>query len=111
MDMDDVERFTINALGGADTVIVNDLAGTDATEVALDLAGTIGGTAGDGQIDTIRVNGSNGANAVTIAGSGTGFNMSGLAASIAISNSEGANDALVLNGLGGNDRLTATMLQ
>src|SRR5262249_4386941 len=47
MDLDDVERIDVNALGGADTVVVNDLSGTDVTEVNLNLASTIDGSAGD----------------------------------------------------------------
>ena len=46
MDTNDVETFTINALGGIDEINVNDLSGTDATQVSIDLAGTIGGAAG-----------------------------------------------------------------
>src|SRR6478609_7352124 len=37
MDLDDVEAFTINALDGADTININDLTGTDATTIAVDL--------------------------------------------------------------------------
>jgi hypothetical protein len=48
MDLNDVERIAFNALGGADNIVVNDLSGTDVTEIAIDLAGAIGGTAGDG---------------------------------------------------------------
>ena len=47
MDLNDVETIDLNALGGTDTVTVNDLTGTDVTEVKINLAGTIGGTAGD----------------------------------------------------------------
>ena len=39
MDLNDVEGIDFNALGGADTIIVNDLTGTDVTEVNIDLAG------------------------------------------------------------------------
>ena len=52
MDVNDVEGFTINALGGSDTITVNDLSGTDATQVEINLSGTIGGAAGDGAADT-----------------------------------------------------------
>ena len=38
MDLNDVETIDFNARGGADTITVNDLAGTDVTEVNLDLA-------------------------------------------------------------------------
>ena len=33
MDLNDVERIDFNALGGADRIVVNDLSGTDVTEV------------------------------------------------------------------------------
>ena len=37
MDLDDVETINANALGGADTLTVNDLSGTDLTRVDADL--------------------------------------------------------------------------
>ena len=40
--------------------MVNDLSGTDMTEVNIDLAWTIGGTAGDGAADTVTVNATGG---------------------------------------------------
>ena len=46
MDLNDVERVDFNALGGADTIVVNDLTGTDVTEINLNLGGL--GGAGDG---------------------------------------------------------------
>ena len=33
MDLNDVESIDFNALGGADTIVVNDLSGTDVTEL------------------------------------------------------------------------------
>ena len=71
MDVNGVEQVNVAALGGADTITVNDLSGTDVTGVNLDLAGTPGSGTGDGQADTVIVNGTNGADAVQIAGSGT----------------------------------------
>ena len=47
MDVNDVDTVDINALGNTDTIIVQNLAGTDVGEVNIDLAGTIGGTVGD----------------------------------------------------------------
>ena len=44
MDLNDVEGVDLNALGGTDTITVNDLSGTDVVEVDVDLAGTLGGT-------------------------------------------------------------------
>src|SRR5262249_28866136 len=57
MDTHQVERVDFNALGGADTVTVNDLARTDVQNVNVDLAGSLGGTSGDGQTDRVVVNG------------------------------------------------------
>ena len=110
MDLNDVETIDVNALGEADNIIVNNLAGTDVSQVNIDLAGTIGGSAGDGKADTVTVNGSNGANNIQVLGSGTSATVVGLAAQVSISNAEGALDRLVINGLGGNDTITATTL-
>jgi Ca2+-binding RTX toxin-like protein len=110
MDVNDVERIDVNALGGVDTMTVNDLSGTDVTEVNVNLAGTIGGTAGDGSADTVIVNGTNGDDIVDVVGAGTSVSVLGLAARTNVFNSEGANDSLVINGLGGDDGITATTL-
>ena len=40
MDLNSVEHIQLNALGGADTVTVNDLTGTGVTQVAIDLGAT-----------------------------------------------------------------------
>jgi Ca2+-binding RTX toxin-like protein len=110
MDLDDLEAIDLNALGNADVLTVNDLSGTDIADINTDLAGTIGGTAGDGQADAVIVNGSNGSDVVDIVGGGTSASVIGLAARVHIANSEGANDALVVNALGGDDEVTATTL-
>ena len=53
MDTAGVERVDFNALGGADLATVNDLSGTDVSDVRLDLAATLGGATGDGQTDRV----------------------------------------------------------
>jgi len=110
MDNNGVEIFDIRALGGTDTLTVNDLAGTGVTTVGVNLAGTIGGSTGDGAADVVIANAAGGNNIVDIFGSGSSVAVIGLAARIDITNSEGANDSLVINGLGGNDGITATTL-
>jgi Ca2+-binding RTX toxin-like protein len=110
LDLDDVEAIDLNALGGADTLTVNDLSGTDVVELNSDLAGTIGGAAGDGQPDVVIVNGTNGDDFVDVLGAGSSASVLGLAARVNITNSEGANDSLALNTLGGDDTVTATTL-
>jgi Ca2+-binding RTX toxin-like protein len=108
MDLNDVERIEFNALGGADNVVVGDLSGTDATSVVIDLAGPLGG--GDGQADTVTVNGTRGDDVIAVASSDTTVTVSGLAAQVTIENAEAANDRLVVNGLGGNDVVDASKL-
>ena len=60
MDLNGVEQVNVNALGGADTITVNDLTGTGVTQVNIDLASTPGSGTGDGQADTVIVNGTAG---------------------------------------------------
>ena len=108
MDVDDIEVLDVNALGGPDTFNVNDLTGTDVVRIDSDLAGAIGGTAGDAAADTIVVNATNGNDIVDVFGSGTSVSVMGLHAQVNITSSEGANDALVVNALGGDDGVTAT---
>jgi Ca2+-binding RTX toxin-like protein len=110
MDADDVEVVDVNALGNTDTVVVNDLSGTDVVEFDSDLAGILGGATGDAVPDTIIVNGTNGNDIVDVFGAGTAASVVGLSARVNITNSEGANDALVVNTLGGDDDVTATTL-
>ena len=66
MDTDDVEILTLNALGGTDTVTINDLAATDVTNVNIDL-GVAG--AGDGAVDAVTVNGTVGVDVMSLSGS------------------------------------------
>ncbi len=110
MDVNGVEQVNVVALGGADTITVNSLAGTGVTGVNIDLAGTPGTGTGDGQADRIIVNGTALADAIQISGSGTSFTVAGLAAVVTVQGSEGANDQLVVNALGGNDIVNAAGL-
>ena len=57
MDVNDVETSVFNALGGEDTITVNDLSGTDVTEVDLNLSAALGSGAGDGLKDQVVLNG------------------------------------------------------
>jgi Ca2+-binding RTX toxin-like protein len=110
-DVDDFERVDLNAFGGADTITVNDLTATGVRDVRIDLIGTLGGAAiGDGQIDTIIVNGTSGNDVVEVAGAGSSYTVAGLAAFVRVLGSEGANDRLTVNGLAGDDVVDAENL-
>jgi len=107
MDLNDVERIDFNALGGADQVTVNDLSGTDVTEVNLNLASTIGGTTGDGAADTVAVKGTSGDDVVLVAGDATGVSVFGLTAQVNIVGAEVANDRLTVSTGDGDDVVQA----
>ena len=110
MDLNDVERIDLNALGGADALTIGDLSGTDVTQINVNLAGTLGGTTGDAQADTVAVNATNGDDSIDVVGSGAAASVLGLSALVNVTNSEGANDQLVINGLGGDDSINASTL-
>jgi Ca2+-binding RTX toxin-like protein len=110
MDTDDLERVTFAALGGADAIVVGNLSGTDVTEVRLDLAGALGGTAGDGQPDTVTVSGSNGDDVALVTGAAGQATVNGLAAAITLLHGEAASDRLVVNALAGDDVVDASGL-
>jgi Ca2+-binding RTX toxin-like protein len=110
MDINDVETITINALAGTDTVTIDNLAGTDVTTVNVNLAGTIGGAAGDAAPDTVVVNATGGNDIVDVLGAGASVSVIGLPATVNVTGSEGANDHLLVAGGNGNDKLTATTL-
>ena len=110
MDLDDTERIEFRALGGADNIVVNDLSGTDVTRVDNDLAGTLGGNAGDGVADRLTVNGTNGDDSIEISGDNGNVDVTGLAARVTAKNAEPALDTLVVNALGGDDTVSAVNL-
>jgi hypothetical protein len=109
MDTAGVETVDFNALGGADLVTVNDLSGTDVAVVNVDLAGTLGGSAGDGQPDRVVVNGTSGNDAVNVNGDAGGVKVSGLAAGTELLHPDAA-DRLELNTLAGTDSVDTTGL-
>jgi Ca2+-binding RTX toxin-like protein len=110
MDVNGVQQVNIAALGGADTITVNDLTGTDVTAVNIDLSGTPGSGTGDGQADTVVVNGTAGDDAISVAGDAGTADVVGLAAEVHITGAEPANDVLVVNALAGNDAVNGSGL-
>jgi Ca2+-binding RTX toxin-like protein len=107
MDLDGVETINFNAKGGADRITVGDLTGTNVTKVNLDLGASGGG--GDGAVDTVTVNGTNGRDAIGIVGSGTSYSVIGLPARVSVTNSE-PTDSLVVQAQGGDDIVSASTL-
>ena len=103
MDTAGVERVAFNALGGADSVTVNDLSGTDVRSVDLDLGSA------DGAADHVVVNGSGHDDAIDVSGDAGGVKVSGLVPTTAIFHAE-PTDRLDVNTLAGNDTVDSAGL-
>ena len=94
MDLDHIETVTVNALGGTDTVTINDPTGSGVTLFNVNLG--INGL-GDGLSDTINIVDDD---PVTVTNNGGGdITITGLSgATVHITGFEAANDHLVING-------------
>jgi len=108
MDLNDVEQIDFNALGGADTISVADLSGTDITSIRLNLSAANG--TGDGAADSVIVNATNGDDVTQVVGDNSGTILLGLASEIEIVGAEAANDRLTVNLLAGDDVLEGSSL-
>ena len=104
MDLNDVERIELNALGSADTFNIGDVSATDVREVVIDLG------AADAATDTINASGRATADTVTIATVGAETQVNGLPAQLRILGAEAGSDRLAVNTGGGSDNITATAL-
>jgi Ca2+-binding RTX toxin-like protein len=104
MDLNSIETLDISTVGSADTVTVNNLAGTGLTAANVDLGAQGGG--GDGAADTVIANGSSAAERVNVTRSGSQVLVAGLHPTLSITGSEPANDTLDVNTLGGKDQVT-----
>ncbi|MGH7359674.1 MAG: calcium-binding protein, partial [Candidatus Rokuibacteriota bacterium] len=102
-DLDDVETVDLHAFGSADTVAVNDLAGTDLRTVDVDLQ--LFGGGGDGAADTVLARATEGPDSVGVASAADKVIVSGLAAQTRVAGSEEAHDTVDVATLGGADTI------
>jgi hemolysin type calcium-binding protein len=100
MDFDGIERTDVRALGGADNITIDNLAGTDLKTANVHLGAFTG--EGDGALDTVIANGADKAEHVRVTRSGAQVLTTGLAAQTTIDGSE-PTDVLRVNALGGRD--------
>jgi Ca2+-binding RTX toxin-like protein len=110
MDLNEVERIDFAALGGADSIFVNDLTGTDVNLLSIDLEGAPNSNTGDGLADQITANGTDGADRITVALNGGAIVVNGLAAQLRIENADAGLDQLIIEAGTGNDRIDASGL-
>ena len=107
MDLDGIEDLNVNALGGADTITVNDLTGTDLKAANIDLSASGSGAGNDdGQPDTVIANGTAGRDNVEVNSNAGDVLVSGLHTQVQVAGSEVANDRLDVNTLAGKDRVS-----
>jgi len=96
----DVEQLDVNGLGGADTVVVNDLSGTSVSLVNVDVAA---GDAGD----AVTIHGTGGDDSAGLSEAGGVVAVTGLAAEVRVTNAEAA-DTVTFDGDEGSDSLSVT---
>ena len=111
MDLHGVEHVVFNALGGTDQITVNDLSGTDISQVDVNLAGTLNGTAGDNSADNVIVNGTAGADVMQLVGDASGVSLLGTATALTVTGLDGALDTLTIQGGAGDDVIEASGVQ
>lgn len=106
MDAAGIEQVILLVAGGADNITVNNLRETDVEEIDISLE-VLGATFGDGQADTVSVNGASDADDLTITSGSEGILIVDPSTLINITAVEPSLDRLMVNGLGGNDRIQA----
>jgi len=109
MDTNDVEKVNLNVFGGADLITVNDLYGTDVTQVNISLENIPGSGTGDLLADSVIVNGTNANDNIEVVGAGVSYSVVGLSALVSVTGTD-ASDQLTVNALGGNDIVSASTL-
>ena len=99
MGMTGVEGLDLRALGGADSVTIDDMTGTRFHQASIDLS-ALGG--GDGQPDVVTVNGTESKDNVSVQTNGTRVDVLGLPTDTRLTGGE-LIDQLQVNARGGND--------
>ena len=74
------------------------------TQTNLDLASALGGSADDGALDSVVVNGTDGDDNIDIAGNGSGADVTGLATAVSVKHADPI-DSLSVNTLAGADNV------
>jgi Ca2+-binding RTX toxin-like protein len=105
LDIDNVENVIIRTFGGADTITIGDMRGTELRHVTVDLAASNG--QGDGAADEVNVAGSAGNDSLRFEMVGGVLEAIGRGVRVRVENAETGTDHFALRGLDGNDTLEA----
>jgi Ca2+-binding RTX toxin-like protein len=106
VDADDVEAAQFSLLGGADAIAIGDLSGSDLAQTSLDLGAALGAP-GDSAPDRVIVNGSAGADNISVSGTDAAFAVGGLTSNVSAAHVEPGADRLTINGQEGGDTIAA----
>ena len=101
----EVETLGIHVLGGEDAVTIDNLAASAVRTVSVNLAASLVAAAGDGEADSVSVRATAGNDDIDIRPVRGRAVASGLAATVSIFSPEAADDSLIVNTLGGEDRV------
>jgi hypothetical protein len=110
LDLGDVERLDVLPAAGADQMHVADMSGTDADHVDFLLTLARGLTTRDGSPDSVRIDGTNGSDALSVTAAGPFVRTSGLAAIMTVGFGDKTQDRLHLDTKLGNDVISVDPL-
>jgi Ca2+-binding RTX toxin-like protein len=106
MDTDTIETMIYNAFGGSDNIVIGNMAGTDVTNLIVNLAASGGGA--DAFADTITINALAIGDILNVDVNASGFVVvTGLFTTVEIRNFD-SRDRLIINAGDGNDTIDAT---
>ena len=103
MDFAGIEGLNVRTLGGADTVTVNDLSGTDLDSANVDLSAFDG--TGDGAADTVIANGTDAADDVAVSSDAGTDVVSRASTKVSVTGGEPTLDNVNVATLGGDDTI------
>ncbi len=104
VDVGGIEELTVDPVGGADSITVGDLSAITLGGITIDLRASTGST-GDGQADTVTLNGTAGQDTIMVSGEAGSTVVAGAGAEVAVKGYE-AGDGVVVAATG-NDLITA----
>ena len=110
MDFGEIEKVEVGLRAGADAFDVGDLGRTDVNWVVAELTAGIPGQSLDGAADAVRLEGTRGDDAVSVADTPGGVRVSGLPALVDVLRPEGALDTLTLAASDGDDTVDTSAL-
>ena len=106
MDLHEVEKVDLRALGGTDNLRVGEMTGTGVIDVTTDLTGS--GGVDDGAPDTVTVDATGSDDVMLVSGGPSNLQVLGLGASVTVTGASATDDRVVARGSAGDDVIDAS---